>query len=273
MKTVLHLTPYSVVTPKYGGAIRVNNLCRELSQQYRVVQFAQQVAKHQITWSLSPMVEEITPTYTEYSSRHPLSLLLYGIACSYLKCPPFLQGKLLDWVAPVWLHQQLQQAAVINVEHPWQFSWVYQQRQRQRHPKPIVVTAHNIEAELCSPEDIAAPAAIARYLVQQVERHEGFALRHADCIFTMSEEDTATLSDRYGIDPERCVVIPNGVDCNAFTPATPALRQQRKQELGLTDRSVILFAGSTHLPNQEAVQQIVKWAENWPDPRSHFLIV
>jgi glycosyltransferase involved in cell wall biosynthesis len=270
MKTVLTLSPYSVVPPQYGGAIRIYNLCRELSKHYRVMHFAQQVQKEQVKASLFPVVQSVTPTYTEYSSRDPLSILLYGVACTKLKCPPILQSEVLGMRAPRWLQEQIAQAVVVNVEHPWQFAWAYEQVGGNT---PIVITAHNVEAALCTAEQINAPEPIAQYLMQEVEKREGFALRHATRVLTMSAEDTATFVKRYGVDPERCVVIPNGVDCQAFTPATPQQRSQRKQELGFADQCLIVFAGSTHLPNREAVQQIVDWAEDWHDPRVHFLIV
>lgn len=270
MKTLLTLSPYSVVPPQYGGAVRIYNLCRELSQHYRVMHFAQQVQKEQVKASLAPMVQSVTPTYTEYSSRDPLSILLYGIACTKLKCPPILQSEVLNLRAPSWLREQVQQAAVVNVEHPWQFAWVHRQVGGQT---PIVITAHNVEAELCSADQFNAPPAIAQALMQEVEKREGFAVRHATRVFTMSDEDTKLFVDRYGIDPDRCVVIPNGVDCQAFTPATPEQRSQRKQELGFADKCLVAFAGSTHLPNREAVQQIIDWATHWTDSRVHFLII
>ena len=270
MKTILYLSPYSAFPARYGGAMRINNLCREVSRQYQVMHFAQRVQRDQVAFSLAPVIQQITPNYIEYSSRNPLNTLLYGAACRTLKIPPFLQSEVLGITSPQWLHKQLQTASIVNVEHPWQFLWVYRQVVTR---KPIVVTAHNVEADLCIADDMNIPRPLANFLMRDAERREAFAMRYAARIFTTSAEDINSLVERYNVPPQKCVIIPNGVDCKIFMPVTPTIRQERKQALGLADRCVVVFSGSTHQPNREAVQQIIDWLDYWSSDLVHFLII
>lgn len=62
-------------------------------------------------------------------------------------------------------------------------------------------------------------------------------LRYRTSVHTMvvslSEVDRATLVKRYGLAPERAVVIPNGVHTDRFTPADPDERRAARDALGI----------------------------------------
>lgn len=266
--SVLHLSPYAVFPPTYGGTLRIHHLCSELSRYFKVDLFCQQVNRRDMAWTLAPLLRKLSPTYEEYCSRNPLSLSTYA-ASARIGCPMFFQSWVLKLAAPGWLKDRLHSADVINVEHPWQFKWVYD---RLGGRKPIVLTAHNIEAELSAARPLRAPRWLAERLRRQSLRYEAFAMRHATRIFTMSPENSAFIVEHYGVPPERCVVIPNGVDCRAFEPVSAEQRAQRKQQLGLDKQFVVLFAGSTHGPNRQAVTQILEWARGWPDDGVTFLV-
>jgi glycosyltransferase involved in cell wall biosynthesis len=267
---VLVVSPYAVAPPRYGGPLRVYNLCREISQHYRVTQFAQQVQRSNVRRSLRPVIQRITPTYLEYSRRDPLSLALYALTSLRMDAPPVWQSRLLSANAPRWLHDQLRTADLVHVEQPWQFGWVHR---RVRGRKPLVLATQNVEAALYPPDRIKAPPRVARAIAREVVAQEAFAVRHADRIIAVSEADAAELARRYDCSPDRIAVVPNGVDCAAFVPASPAQREQRKSDLGLNGKRVVLFAGSLHPPNVEAVAQICRWAAQWPDPTTQFLVV
>ena len=270
MPTLLFLSPYSVVPPRYGGPLRVYNLCRQVSRSFTVLEFAQQTQRSNLRPSLKPVETWVTPHYLEYSTRNPANLMLYYLSSIRWLAPPFWQSSVLKYTAPRWLKQQVQHADVIHVEHPWQFEWVHNQ---VKDNTPIILGTPNVEAELYPLEYLHAIVPVSHYIVREIERLERFALGNATRILAVSEEDAARLSSRYQISLDRFSVIPNGVDCSKLVPADSELRRQRKQELGFQDRLVIVFAGSMHRPNIEAVKQIIAWAEAWPDTRCLFLIV
>lgn len=67
--------------------------------------------------------------------------------------------------------------------------------------------------------------------------------RRADAIISLTEQMTRELVAA-GINPERVVQIPNGVDCERFAPVSPERRLALRAELNLPlDRPLVLFAG------------------------------
>ena len=267
-KSVLHLSPYAVFPPTYGGPLRTHNICRHLATHSRVDLFCQQVRRQDIGRSFSPQLRQLAPGYFEFCPRNVLSLATYA-GFARLGCPAFVQSEILSVSAARWLRERLAAASVVNVEHPWQFRWVYAQVGGR---KPIVLTAHNIEAELIDSYHIRAPRPIASWLRAEALRREAHAMRNATRIFTMSPENSQAIMDLYGVEPSRCVVIPNGVDCARFSPVDTARRRARQEALGLAGKFVILFAGSSHGPNREAVENIIEWAKAWPDDTVRFLV-
>jgi glycosyltransferase involved in cell wall biosynthesis len=269
-KKILFLLPYSAVPPRYGGPLRVHNLCLQLSRHYQVVAFAQQAQRSAINGGLSPIIQQVTPTYTEHSSRNPLSVLLFALTSLKWHCPPVWQSALLRVSAARWLREQLRQADIVHVEQPWQFAWVHR---LLGGAKPIVLGTQNVESALYTVERIGAPRWLARRLLGAIQSQEAFAVRHATHILAVTAQERDLLAQQHGVPAERFSIVPNGVDCARFTPASHEQRQQRKLELGLAGKQVVLFAGSMHHPNVEAVEQIVEWATRWPDEDTCFLIV
>ncbi len=270
MKNVLFVSPYAVVPPRYGGPLRVYNLCLNLSHYYNVKQFAQQVQRSNISWNFSPLIQQVQPNYTEYSSRNLLSLFLYAVTSLKWNCPPVWQSAVLKISNPYWLREQLNWADIIHVEHPWQFSWIYQQ---VGNVKPIILSAHNVESVLYKTEQILAPRLVARRIIKAIESQEAFAVNQANHVLVTAPEDLQGLVQKYAMSPLKATLIPNGVDCTMLVPADSVLRKKRKLELELSDQKVVVFSGSMHRPNAEAVQQIINWVNDWHSDRICFLIV
>lgn len=270
MKRLLVLTPYAVIPPNFGGAVRAYNLCRALSRSYLVEQFAQQVARGDVAPTLAPVVRQVTPTYLEYAPRDPLSVLLYGLTSIALRCQPIWNSAALSLTAPRWLRARIAAADIVQVAQPWQFAWA------RRHARPGAVVAldtQNVESQLYTAERIAAPRPLARALARELARQEYHAVRAADVVFAVSEADADALSRRCDTPRERVVVAPNGVDCEAYRPVSPERRAERKRALGLGGKTVLAFAGSRFGPSVEAARLITRWAAAWPDGDVAFLVV
>jgi glycosyltransferase involved in cell wall biosynthesis len=262
MKNLLVVSPFSVIPPRYGGPLRVYNLCCQLSQYYQIHQFSQQAQRNHFAITLKPLVQSVTSNYVEYSSRNPISLGMYALTGLKLNCPPVWQSKVLQLFSPRWLREKIEWADCIQVEHPWQFDWIYQQVKKT---KPIVLASHNWEAGLYTPDQIAAPAFLAHKIVKTIQQQEAFAVAYATHVICVSQEDRKHLTENYKLPLKHITLIPNGVDCEVFKPVNNVLRQQRKYELGLEGKIVVLFSGSMHRPNFEAAEKILQWINHYSD--------
>lgn len=256
--------------PRYGGPLRVYNLCLQLSRAHQVWQFAQQIQRSRLRWSLAACVQSVNANYVEWSSRDPASLTLYALTSLRLSSPPIWQSVILRISRPRWLREKLEGSDLVIVEQPWQFEWIYQQ---VNGTKPVVLGSQNCEANLYSQDQMRCPAWVARKIRKEVERQESFAVRHASHILAACDDDVDSLVTRYGVDESRFTVIPNGVDCRLLKPVDEIVRQTRKRELGLAGRTVAVFAGSLHGPNIAAVNQILIWAESAEADNLHYLVV
>jgi glycosyltransferase involved in cell wall biosynthesis len=270
MKRLLVVAPFSTVPPRYGGPIRVHNLCREASREFDVSQFAQQAQRGDLSFKFGPVSKVVSPTYREYASRDPVSLALYAGTSLRLGSPPAWQSWRLGNGAPRWLREQVAAADVIHVEHPWQFEWV---ARANRGRVPLLLGTENVEADLYPPERIRGPRRLAARISETIGRQEAFACAEATHILAVSDADADGLARRYGVSRERISIVPNGVDCGRFRPVPAARRAERKRLLGFDDRRVVIFAGSGHTPNIDAARKIQQWADTWPDDRTRFVIV
>ena len=269
MKRLLHVAPFSVVPPRYGGPIRVYNLNREAAREFEVDEFAQQAQRADLRFTVRPLVKVVGEHYREYASRDPISIALFAATSLWLECPPFWQSWRLRRGAPAWLRDRVEAADLLVVEHPWQFDWV---AGANRGRKPLVLVSENVEADLSRPGSIRAPRSVAARIAAAIADQERLACSRATHVIAVSDSDAARLRELYGLAPEKLSVVPNGVDCERFRPVTDSERSERKRELGLGEGPVVVFTGSGHPPNVAAARRVLEWAEGWPDPAVQFLV-
>lgn len=89
-------------------------------------------------------------------------------------------------------------------------------------------------------------------------------------VVSLSESDRSTLVERYGLEPERAVVISNGVHLNRFRPPTPDERASARAAWGIPERArVAVFVG--HEFERKGLSLLLGAVENLPD--HHVLVV
>ncbi len=118
--------------------------------------------------------------------------------------------------------------------------------------------AHNVEAELWEAlaEKRGTPFPRLALRPRVLERE---AIQRASFVVAMSSSDVDFLVKEYDANPSQVCVIPNGVDLQARKPATQEEKGAARLRLGLDDRRVVLFIGSDHYPNKEALGHIQHW--------------
>ncbi|NLF01783.1 MAG: glycosyltransferase family 4 protein [Anaerolineales bacterium] len=253
--------------------MRVHHMNRVVASRARVLQFSARPTfghrRGRDGYWLSSHVCRVADAYVEYQHFSPLilgmSYILYRLG---LHSDLFL-SQCVRWLAPSSLRAVVTQASIIQVEHPWLFELT----QQAAGGKPIVYVAHNVEADLWEAAADKLRAPIAK-LAHRPRRLEQEAVRSASAVVAMSQRDADVLIARYGADPAKMHVLPNGVDIETRHPAPPEARQAARQRLGIDERPMFLFMGSDHYPNKEALAHIQSWqAELGPKLGIQFVIV
>ncbi|MBN1825965.1 MAG: glycosyltransferase family 4 protein [Candidatus Eisenbacteria bacterium] len=149
--------------------------------------------------------------------------------------------------------------------------WLTPWADRLRPGTPVLYASHNLEADWHKPLILPFPfrKRHARYLADL----EKWALRRADRVVAVTEEDREAFLRFAGIPRERIDVIPNGYDPEKFKPSPQEEREAARVSLGLPrEGRVALFAGSLVPPNVEAVEAILDRIVPEAPRDIHFLI-
>lgn len=116
---------------------------------------------------------------------------------------------------------------------------------------PFVIDEHNFEAEFT--KEVGRSRMIQLYAIWL----ESSAVRLADHVLTVSDEDKRKVSSTYGIALNKNTVIANGVDTVKFHPISAHERVRARSKLQLNEKFIIVFHGSLDYgPNREAVIKI-----------------
>lgn len=122
---------------------------------------------------------------------------------------------------------------------------------------PVIATLHDVLSErvpqLC--KSLNTPQIIAKKLISKTKDFELKAINQTDMNACVSEEDIKTFTS-LGCDPQKFIVIPNGVDTKLFRPMYKNHDLLRKLKL-LDANPIILFAGSDMYQNRIAVNEII----------------
>lgn len=246
-----------------GGRVRVYNLLSRLAGTHEIRQFSQTSLRDVRRPGFETEVE-LAPHYVEHRHRHWIGTALnemmersgFGMAA--------LSGHTLALSRPRILAEWVDWADVIVVEFPWQHAYC----RSLAGGKPVVLATHNVQIEK-SESARSMLTAGWRAWIAAIERR---AVRTADLILAVSERDREGFVRRHGADPERIVVVPNGVDTVRFVPVSQAERTLLKQRLNLPrDRPLIIFP-APH--SQSPIVAAMAWVRRVADlmPECTFLV-
>lgn len=138
---------------------------------------------------------------------------------------------------------------------------------RRHCDQPLIYESLNVEADLKTP--LLGDSDDGRRLLAEVERVEGECARDAALVTACSTDDAERLRKRYDF-AAPAIVVSNGVDVDGIPYTSPAVRASLQAALGL-DRPPVLFVGSWHGPNLEALDDVLVAAADAPDLR--FLVL
>jgi glycosyltransferase involved in cell wall biosynthesis len=134
-----------------------------------------------------------------------------------------------------------------------EFPFLYRHA-RKRRGQLLVYDAHNVEFDL---QRAMLKGPLGALLCRYAWWLEWLVCRDSDVVFATSRDDRSRLIELYGVAPGKVFVAPNGVDVEAVTPASPMERADARRRLALEGEDVLLFLGSFHPPNNEAVKCLI----------------
>ncbi len=116
--------------------------------------------------------------------------------------------------------------------------------------KTVIYEAHNLEY-LLKKDYIKDSTCLTKIYNAEKE-----ASLRSDLVLCTSKEDKENLIEIYGTEPEKILVTPNGVDTFRIHFINREDREKQKELTGLSGSKTILFVGSWHPPNLEALKFI-----------------
>jgi glycosyltransferase involved in cell wall biosynthesis len=226
-----------------GSQRRMGAILDRLAVRHEVVRFAQP--------RLAQVGVPAGPGEVVHRSRPAAALTELGERT--WPTAPILCGPALRLARRSRLRSMIEAADVTVVEFPWQFAHC----KRLAPDARLVLSAHNVEADRFGALADAAGARLTRRpWLAWVERAEREAVERAELVVAVSQRDRDRLSERYGLDPDRVIVAPNGADLDALRPAGRERRAAARAALGLDERPVVLFAGADVTPNRAGLEWV-----------------
>lgn len=264
---ILNVSPYGIYPPTSGGFIRIHNLNLELSKYSNVFLFSQGIRKFELKYPLNSWITKINENYTEYRFVNKLSIFS-SYFTGVLNIPPVFTGNVLTAVNPKILNKYIENCDLIQVEHPWQFHYVFKKKPSMT---PIILSEQNVEFDLLK-QALVSESLFSKKLYRIIKEKEAYAVENSDSIFVTSTEDMKMLIKEFSVPKDKIHLIPNGVDLSVFHPPNIEDKEKIKKILGLSEKKVILFTGSKFVPNILAVNEILKIAEEIKDENVMFIV-
>lgn len=204
-----------------------------------------------------PLSEEHFKAHDELSSR-------IGKGCIDTAFP--LQGHLsTDFIERA--QEEAKKSEVVVFSHQWIFPFVASVLDADR--QLIVYDAQNCEG-LLRVKLLEDGTELTDEVCRGAVRCEYELCHAADLILACSQEDKDSFIHIYGVDPDKIIIVPNGVFTSRVLPCEESRKKKLRAKLGLT-KPTVCFIGSGYYPNEEAGRLIVEVADALP--QYQFIII
>ncbi len=240
---------FPIHPPRGGGQERIAGLYRAmgaLGVEVEVVTLAERRQRARRI-PIGPGVTEVRVPMTPAFERADLGLRVRSGVPSTDLALTLHHDLVPDYVEA--LRSSARDSVAVVASHPFSLPAIEAATDR-----PLIYEAHNVEADLKRQMFEGAPA--ADELAGVVEDVERRAVERSAVVLVCSEDDRVRLQERYGLDPARTGLVPNGADPEALPYTAPQEREALRARLGLGPRHVV-FVGSWHEPNLIAVRAIL----------------
>jgi len=257
-KKVLVLSTFGINPPIGGGQRRIYYLYKELARDADVTVLALVNADETMQeQEICPGFHEIrvprSPGLAELDKRLEREL---GIPAEDVSAIDGIE--LIPDFCEI-AQQYAENSDIVVFSHPYLFYAL-----PDLNDKIVWYDAHNVEYDM--KKAVMPQTETGRWVLDRVYSVERDCCLSADLIFACSDRDKRRLEKLYGLEERKILIVPNGLNVEHVTVLSREERQELRRRLRLHSyKRVVLFIGSWHGPNIEAVQQVLKIAENIPD--------
>jgi len=244
-KKILVLSTYSCYPPRGGGQHRIYNIYSLLAKEFDVTicsiietnkQYQNLVLDNGLRQICIP--QSIDHARCQWEAEKKIGVNLYDVA-------------MIDFVdhSKEYVEKVKELAVDSNIivfSHPY----LWPLNKFIGSNKTIIYEAHNLEYLL--KKDYIKDS---KYITE-IYNTEKEASLMSDIVLCTSKEDKENLIEIYGSKPEKILITPNGVDTLMIHYIKKEEREKQKELTELSDATTVLFVGSWHPPNLEALKFI-----------------
>lgn len=265
IKKITLVSTFPIYPPTGGGKSRIFNLYKYLAHKFDVelVTFtSESVGLHQ---EIAPGLWE---TRIPMSSKHLKAEQKIAESSGIYQISDVVMPDLYT-LTPAYieaLQKAVKDADFLVASHPYLFPAL---QLVNTNNLPIWYEAHNIELKL--KKDIFPENDASRQFLRLTGQVESDACEKSQLIMVCSQDEAKALTATYGIDIDKCIEVPNGVDIKTTYYTSWNERKIKQRQAGISGEFTALFMGSWHHPNLEAVRYIFNIAEKLSDIK--FLII
>lgn len=255
-KKITVVTTYPIYPPRGGGQNRVFYLYKELAKSMKVeivslVHENQEYQKSEIAPNLFEIRVPKTKehAHAEWEMQQQAGIPITDIAMLYFAHKtPLFQKSVAD---------SFKDSEFLIATQPYTYAVC------KSITAEVIHDSQNVEYTL--KKQMLPKSAYNEQLLEKLFDAEKEA--SLDALFTTvcAMDDAHAMQKLYGFDLSKAVLVPNGVDLESVPFVSQEKRYAIKHSLGLQNQKIVLFIGSWHQPNIEAVEEIFAMAEKLPD--------
>ncbi|MFC1594655.1 glycosyltransferase family 4 protein [Candidatus Omnitrophota bacterium] len=249
-QNITALMHYSLEDPLRGGQFRTYYLFRFLSKKYNITLLTLEYRECEKSKSWGKFIE------IHIKKNNLLDSFLWsiiGITLGCNGCWPMICSISTFFNREYGKESKkyIAQSKVVILEHPYLFMSIKRFLRRQI----VIYNAHNVE--YIYQKSILGKSFLAKLFSIFVKFIENKSCWGADIILTTSEHDRKKIHKLYKVPLNKILVVPNGTDPNTIKPCLKSTKGTIKSTLNLETKKIILFIGSNHPPNLEALEFII----------------
>lgn len=256
-KMVVAVT-FPIYPPRGGGQSRIYNLYREWARYFDItIVSLTGFNEEPFTGEISPGLVEIrVPKSAEHQKiEEELSRTVDWVPVTDIVAPKGVHAT-PEYISC--LEKACRDASVVVASHPF-----FVEILRSLAPQvPLWFEAHNVEYAL--KQNLLPKTNAAKELLDLVHSSESMAWLEAEVVYACSERDLIDLVNIYGNTKAKKLVVPNGFSTDEVSFTTGEMRARVKESIGLGSQPTVIFMGSWHGPNLEAVERIFAYADALP---------